>query len=505
MRKIAKSLSALGIVGCAVFTSQSVMAVESGWIGGLSVGQSKARIDDAKIAEQLQNAGFFTPSINDENLNTGVKFFGGYQFNKYFALEGGYFDLGRFGYQATTVPVGGLNGNIQLKGVNFDVVGILPVSQKFSVLGRLGANYGQSRDYFTTVGAVSVTDPNPSNNSFNWKAGLGMQYDLFESVGLRGEWERYRINDSVGTRGDIDLISLGLVVRLGQEKTAPVPILRIETTPSAPDTGCQTKVADTAAVLVIVPVKVKTQKYCSILDMQFEIKQNDIQREEKEKLSVVGTFLKKYPDTTALIEGHSDDVGTDEFNLKLSQQRAESVVNYLIESYHIAPSRLTAVGYGKSRPVADNTSEEGRRANRRINAVIACATDIEGLKVAPARLTMAMEMEFDAMKDDIDPQYYDELAKVANLMKANSAITATVEGHAARSNAGKHVSAEVAMQVSQRRAQNVVRYLVDKLGVARSRLSTASFGQVRRNSYGTTLEGQQENRRVNIIFNYSSN
>jgi OOP family OmpA-OmpF porin len=504
MKKMAKSLGALGLVGCAVFNSQSVMAVESGWIGGLSVGQSKARIDDAAITDQLQTAGFGTTSINDVNLNTGVKFFGGYQFNRYFALEGGYFDLGRFGYQATTVPVGGLNGNIQLKGVNLDAVGMWPMSENFSLLGRLGANYAQSRDNFTTFGAVSVTDANPSNNSFNWKAGLGMQYDLFESVGLRGEWERYRINDSVGTRGDVDLVSIGLVVRLGQDKTAPAPILIIET-PTQPNEANQPKVADAAAVLVIVPVKVKTQKYCSILDMQFEIKQNDIQREEKEKLSVVGTFMKKYPDTTALIEGHSDDVGTDEFNLKLSQQRAESVVNYLIDSYHIAPSRLTAIGYGKSRPIADNSTEEGRRANRRINAVIACATDIAGLKVAPARLTMAMEMEFDAMKDDIDPQYHDELAKIANVMKANPLITATVEGHAGRYSGSQHVTPEMAMQVSQRRAQNVVNYLVDKLDVPRARLSTAQFGSARRTSYGTTLEGRQENRRINIIFNYNSN
>jgi OOP family OmpA-OmpF porin len=257
--------------------------------------------------------------------------------------------------------------------------------------------------------------------------------------------------------------------------------------------------------MIIVPLKVKTQQYCSILDLQFEIKQDDIQREMKEKLSVVGTFMKKYPDTTAVIEGHTDDVGTEEFNLKLSQQRAESVVSYLMDSFKIASSRLTAVGYGMSRPIAENTSSEGRRANRRIDAVIACATDVEGLKVAPARLTMAMEMEFDALKDDIDPKYYDELAKVADLMKASPSITATVEGHAGRMAGDKHVSPEAALAVSQRRAQNVVNYLVEKLNVPRSRLSTAQFGQVRRVAYGTSLEGQQENRRVNIIFNYNAN
>jgi OOP family OmpA-OmpF porin len=504
MKKVAKTLGALGLVGCAVFNSQLAMAVESGWIGGMSAGQSKARIDDPQIAAKLQAGGFTSNSISDLNLNTGVKIFGGYQFNKYFALEGGYYDLGRFGYIATTIPTGALNGAIQLRGLNFDTVGFLPIAEKFSVFGRLGLNYGQSRDNFTSSGAVAVTDANPSSNSFNMKAGVGIQYDFGESLGLRGEWERYRINDAVGTRGDVDLLSFGLVVSLGKDKVAPAPIIFIETVQQQPPLKelNQPKVADTAAVLVIVPVKVKTQQYCSILDIQFEIKQGDIQREEKEKLTVLGTFMKKYPETTAVIEGHSDDVGTDEFNLKLSQQRADSVVTYLTESFHIAASRLSAIGYGKSRPIANNSSSEGRRANRRIGAVIACATDIEGLKVAPARLTMAMEMEFDPLKDDIAPQYFEELGKVAKIMKANPSITATVEGHAGLFDGANHVSPEVAMQISQRRAQNVVNYLVDKLEVPRARLSTAQFGQTRRVNYGTTLEGQQENRRINIIFNY---
>lgn len=505
MKKIAKSLGALGLVGCAVLSNQLAMAEESGWIGGLSVGQSKARIDDAKITSQLANGGLTATSINDSNLNTGMKIFGGYKFNQNFALEGGYFDLGKFGYTATTTPTGVLNGDIHLRGVNLDTVGILPLAEKFSVFGRLGVNYAQSRDNYNGTGAVGVTDPTPSNNSFNLKAGLGLQYDFRESVGLRGEWERYRVNDSIGARGDIDLLSIGLVVALEKDKVAPVPILVIETVQPPAKELNQPKIADAAAVMIIVPVKVKTQKYCSILDMQFEIKQDEIQREDKEKLSVVGVFMKKYPDTTAVIEGHTDNVGTEDYNLKLSQHRAESVVNYLVESFHIAPSRLSAVGYGMSRPIADNSTNEGRRANRRVGAVIACATDIEGLKVAPARVTMAMEMQFDELKDEIEPQYYDELNKVAGLMKANPFITATVEAHAGKYSTDKHVSPEQSMQISQRRAQNVVNYLVNKLDVPRSRLSTAQFDPARRVDYGTTLEGRQENRRINIIFNYNSN
>jgi OOP family OmpA-OmpF porin len=140
--------------------------------------------------------------------------------------------------------------------------------------------------------------------------------------------------------------------------------------------------------------------------------------------------------------------------------------------------------------------------NRRINAIISCATDIEGLKPIPARITMAMEMEFDPSKDDIKPEYLGELRKVADFMKANPSVTATVQGHAGKFIGKEKVTPKAAMEVSQRRAQHVVDYLVNNLGIARSRLSAEGFGQTRRVTYGTTLEGQQENRRVNIIFNY---
>jgi OOP family OmpA-OmpF porin len=320
---------------------------------------------------------------------------------------------------------------------------------------------------------------------------LGFQYDFTPALGMRAEAERYRINDGVNNRGDVSMYTLGLVYRFNEVKHAPAPAPKPAPAP----------VVEAKPIMVIVPV-VKMQQYCSILDIQFEIKQDEIQREEKEKLGVVGTFMNKYPETTAVIEGHADNVGTSEFNMKLSQSRADSVVKYLVETLHIAPARLSAVGYGNTRPIADNSTKEGQQMNRRINAVIACARDIAGLKVAPARVTMALEMDFDPYKADIDPQYVNGLKEVANFMKVNPNVTAVVEGHAAKNVGKTQVSDEKAMEISQRRAQKVLDYLVDKEGISRSRLSTEAFGRTRRLAYGTSLEGQMENRRVNIIFNY---
>lgn len=497
--KSARTSGTLGLMALAAITSSFAMADDSGWYGGLNLGHSSAKFDEGNITRGLQGRGFTTTSIAGDDDDLGYKLFGGYQFNKNFALEGGYFDLGEFDFTATTVPAGTLNGNIKLKGVNLDAVGILPLAERFSAFGRVGLNYAEAEDSFTGTGLVNVLNPNPSKHDTNYKFGLGLQYDFTESLAMRAEAERYRINDAVGDKGDVDLVSVGLVYRFGKNKAVPVAATKTAAAPPSAAPRSAAPMVAAAPVLVVVPVPAQTEQYCSILDIQFEINQDEIQREEQEKLAVVGTFLNKYPDTTAMIEGHSDNVGMPEQNIKLSQQRAKSVVDYLVNNFQIAPSRLSAVGYGDTRPIADNGTEEGKRRNRRINAVIACATDIEGLTVIPARTTMAMLIEFDQNKADIRPQYRDEIGKVANFMKANPSITATVEGHTGNLQG----TPELAMEISQRRAQKVVDYLVDNFGIARSRLSAEGFGETRRFAYNTSLEGQQENRRVNIIFNYA--
>ena len=494
MKKIAKTIGALGIAGCAVINSPFAVADDSFWYGGINIGQSRAKIDDARITSQIVGAG--PVSITDNNSDTAYKLFGGYQFNKNFALEGGYFNLGKFGYTATVPAPGTLSGNIKLQGLNLDAVGILPITEKFSAFGRLGVQYAQAKDSFAGTGAVTVTNPNPSKNATNYKAGVGVQYDFTQSFGMRAEAERYRIDDAVGNKGDINMYSVGLIYRFGEKTPAPAP--QAATPPPR-------KVA-AAPVLVIVPVVVKTQRYCTILDLQFEIKQQDVDREDKEKLAVLGTFMTKYPDTTAVIEGHTDNVGESDYNMKLSQQRADSVVSHLVNDLHIDPSRLTAKGYGDTRPIADNSTLEGKQANRRIDAVIACVTDIAGLKVQPARITMAMELGYEANKSNIGPEYLDGLRQVADFMKANPSVTATVEGHADKylgtGSDREKLNAGVQMQLAQDRAQNVVNYLVNNQGISRSRLSTESYGETGRVAYDITLQGQQENRRVNIIINY---
>ena len=82
----------------------------------------------------------------------------------------------------------------------------------------------------------------------------------------------------------------------------------------------------------------------------------------------VARLMEKFPEANLEVQGHTDDKGTDEYNQQLSQKRAETVVGYLI-SKGIDRSRLRAVGYGRSMPVADNKKRHGREKNRRVEMV----------------------------------------------------------------------------------------------------------------------------------------
>ena len=101
----------------------------------------------------------------------------------------------------------------------------------------------------------------------------------------------------------------------------------------------------------------------------FATAKHDINAKSKETLDKLVAILKEYPETNVLVAGYTDSVGKDEYNLGLSQRRAQAVTNYFT-SAGLAASRFTTKWYGKANPVADNATPEGRAKNRRVNVVI---------------------------------------------------------------------------------------------------------------------------------------
>ncbi len=101
----------------------------------------------------------------------------------------------------------------------------------------------------------------------------------------------------------------------------------------------------------------------------FDFDKSDLKEESLPELDLAAEFLKSHPDIRVRIEGHTDDVGSDEYNLQLSKRRAEAVKKYLLTK-GIEERRITTIGYGKSQPKIKDTSPEARAQNRRVEMKI---------------------------------------------------------------------------------------------------------------------------------------
>jgi OOP family OmpA-OmpF porin len=118
-------------------------------------------------------------------------------------------------------------------------------------------------------------------------------------------------------------------------------------------------------------------------DILFDVDKATLKPGALRDLDRLAKFLKEYPDRAVLVEGHTDNTGSDAHNLTLSEQRAESVRSYLIKD-GVAVQRVLARGYGKAYPIAGNDTASGRQRNRRVEIVILHAGESPEGRLRPA-------------------------------------------------------------------------------------------------------------------------
>ena len=258
-----RQLSLLALAGFAAVCSTSVMAQGApGWYIGGNLGGTRADFNNDSVNRSLVGQGFTVNSTRTDNRSNGGKVFGGYQLTPNFAVEGGYFDLGRFNYGSTTTPAGSFNGSTRVNGLNLDLVGMAPLSDRFSVFGRVGAAYAQNRGSFASTGFVPLNTSNPRRNDTNLKVGLGIQYAISEALSVRAELERYRISDPIRNRGNIDMASIGLVYSFGGKVQTPVAQAYVAAPPPpAPAYVAPPPVVAAPAPMVVAPTPAPPPAY----------------------------------------------------------------------------------------------------------------------------------------------------------------------------------------------------------------------------------------------------
>jgi OOP family OmpA-OmpF porin len=371
--KLAKVSGQLGLAMLAATTGSLAVAQapDSGWYLGGNVGRSEARIDDSRITSGLRGQGLISSTIEDRDRDVGYKLFGGYQLNRNLAVEAGFFDLGEFGYTATTVPPGSLTGDMRVRGLNLDLVGILPFGGSgFSLLGRVGANYASVKDNFSASGAARVpySTNTPSKRETNPKVGIGVMYNFTDSLGMRLEAERFKINDAVGNRGRIKLYSIGLVYRFG---AAPAPAPRATVAP-APVPVAQAPAPIVAAAPPPAPPppvpRVPTRVNFAA-DSLFDFDKSVVKPEGKQALDKFAGDLRGTSYDAINVTGHTDRLGSHDYNMKLSGRRAQAVRTYLVDSAAVPASKITASGVDGANPVTKPGECKGTRPTP---ALIAC-------------------------------------------------------------------------------------------------------------------------------------
>jgi OOP family OmpA-OmpF porin len=252
-------------------------------------------------------------------------------------------------------------------------------------LGRLNALYhfdtGSAFTPYLTFGiggmkidvGSSPTDNEDNDyNSFAANGGLGFKYFFNDVVGIRAEGTYvYGFRKSDDRRASFPLVTAGLVFQFGGgAKEAPCIDADNDAVCDNLD-QCPGTPAGYRVDAVGCPITVSIQ-----LDVKFDFDKSVVKHEYRSEVEKAAVFLNNHPGSTAVVKGYTDSKGSDEYNLKLSDRRANAVRDYLVKEFNVAPTRVTAEGHGEADPIATNDTEAGRALNRRVVGVFS-GTDVD--------------------------------------------------------------------------------------------------------------------------------
>jgi OOP family OmpA-OmpF porin len=208
-----------------------------------------------------------------------------------------------------------------------------------------------------------------SKSEANAKFGVGVNYAFNDALSMRLEFERYRVNDAIGNKGDIDTLSVGLVYRFGKTPRPtpraaapePVAVAAVVPTPSPPQ-----QIVPSSPV---VPVVVQPRRVSLSAESLFGFDASDIRPEGRAALDGFSRDLASTEYQTITVEGHTDRLGTADYNQNLSEERAAAVKNYLVTAGRLDASKISAAGKGETLPV---TKPGDCKGTQHTPALVAC-------------------------------------------------------------------------------------------------------------------------------------
>jgi len=182
-------------------------------------------------------------------------------------------------------------------------------------------------------------------------------------------------NDNVVARYNPSNVSgfLGIRFFFGGAKEASQPIAKeiapepVPPPPPPPPPVQEMKAAPEAAATVEQKI---IEKGRATLNVEFDTGKSIVKPLYYREIEGIADVMKKYPELNIVVEGHTDNVRGEKYNLKLSQKRAEAIKKVMVKKFKIESARITPKGFGFSKPIGDNSTKEGRQSNRRVEAAV---------------------------------------------------------------------------------------------------------------------------------------
>lgn len=315
-----KTAIALAVALAGFATVAQAAPLDNTWYTGAKVGWS-----------DYHDTGFYNKYASGNNTHPnqlGAGAYVGYQVNQYVGFEFGYDWLGRMTYR------GDDSAAYKAQGIQLSAKLSYPIMNDLDLYTRLGAmGWRGDRTAHPAVGGTYKDH----ETGVSPLAAVGVEYAITPSIATRLDYQwvsNIGDADSVGVRPDNGMLVLGVAYRFGQTK---------------------------AAAPIAVPV-VETKRFTLKSDVLFAFNKSTLKAEGKQALDQLYGELSsiKPQDGSIVVLGYTDRIGSESYNQKLSEQRAHSVVNYLI-SKGIPADKISARGEGKSNPVTGSTCDGMKR------------------------------------------------------------------------------------------------------------------------------------------------
>jgi len=373
-----------GMVLCALVSAlavSSAFGAEEGFFIGAGAGQSTMKAEsDANLAG--------VPEIDLDENDTAYKMYAGYNFSRYFGIEGGYIELGSQN-QSETFPVV-ITGNpdkieaeVSANGWQGFGVLYLPLGDSFDLFAKLGG-IAANIDVETKLRFPGPIPPagtehdKSSEGNGMWAYGAGAAWN-FGHWSIRGEYEAY----DTDKLDDLYAVTGSLQYTFFREKETPAPVAAPAPAPApkpaaapppakCPD-GDRDGVCDAVDQCPTTPAgkKVDPAGGCDCdytLSLEFAFNSAELSVNDKVEIDQIIPVLKnpKVGFIAGEVNGYTDSTGDEKYNLDLSKRRAQSVVTYVQAQGVNLGGRFAINGYGEAHPVASNDTAEGRAQNRRV-------------------------------------------------------------------------------------------------------------------------------------------